>query len=140
MALSDGKIAVNEMYFLIAGKFWKKMFESIDSNEIDRVIFPDFSVSFFEKIMELISQGESKYSSNEVTYQFLCCNIHEKYYSSFEVIESNSCKFCLKIFKNKQTTELHEKTCKLIEKDWKCEDCSTNKEWSGITLLGQTSD
>ena len=53
VALEDGKIAVNKMYFLLAGRFWLDLFKSIDSPIIDRIIIPDFSISYFEKFIEL---------------------------------------------------------------------------------------
>ena len=71
VALEDGKIAVNKMYFLLAGRFWIDLFKSIDARIIDRIIIPDFSISYFEKFIELLTKGETKYTSSDVTYQFL---------------------------------------------------------------------
>ena len=140
VALEDGKIAVNKMYFLLAGRFWLDLFKSIDSPIIDRIIIPDFSISYFEKFIELLTNGETKYTSSDVTYQFLShfiwitCQLDSKhfksskdndmYYTSFNVTEPTACKFCLKIFKSKQSTESHEKICKNNEHKWNCEQCS----------------
>ena len=57
VALEDGKIA---------RRFWIDLFKSIESPIIDRIIIPDFSISYFEKFIELLTKGETKYTYSDI--------------------------------------------------------------------------
>ena len=65
-----------------------KLFKLFDSPIIDRIIIPDFSISYFEKFIELLTKGETKYTSSDVTYQFLShfiwitCQLDSKHFKS----------------------------------------------------------
>ena len=60
ISMRDGKITTNKIILSIAGEFWRDLISSVeDGSDRVTIIIPDYTVSTFNTIMEIILNGET---------------------------------------------------------------------------------
>ena len=150
VSLDDGKVGVHPMYFIMGNQFTKDLL--LQTQEISRIIIPDFKVQTFKTLLHLIVNGEVHLDNNDETESILClaellygmtletfaCN-HLRIYNverkggkrivhSIRNSKEHACQFCTRKFYSKTSAFRHRKICnknpRKHDNKFKCHQCN----------------
>ena len=149
VSLDDGKIGVHPMYFIMGNSFSKDLL--LQTQDVSRIIIPDFKVHTFENLQDLIVYGEVHLDNNddkesllslaEMLYgikleTFPCDHIriykverkgNKRIVHSIQNTKDYACQFCTKKFYSKISAFRHRKICsknpRKLDSKFKCPEC-----------------